>query len=197
MKRTEIPITDAQSGKQEGASKEETHQDVPTAHSGSEQSHDEMVAVLEEKVRELETENETLRDQRLRAIADLDNARRRAQQDVLNTVRYANEELLRKLLPILDDFSRSVEAGSEAKDSAAFYDGVVMIKNKIVKTLEELDVKKIDAVGKPFDVEYHEALMRQPSEQPEDTVVTELEPGYIYKDKVIRHAKVIVSAGEA
>ena len=196
MTSREIPISDEKGTPQEkktdaGAA----HEDIVGSHAAGTE-HDEMIRVLEERVRELETETEALREQRLRAIAELDNARRRAQQDVLNTVRYANEDLLKKFLPIVDDFTRSVESGAETKDFASFYEGVVLIKNKLMKLLEELDVKKIEALGTPFNVDLHEALMRQPSDQPEDTVVTELEPGYTYKDKVIRHAKVIVSAGE-
>lgn len=193
MTSREIPISDDKDTPQ--GKKAEGHEEIVGSHASASE-HDEMIRVLEERVRELETETESLREQRLRAIAELDNARRRAQQDVLNTVRYANEDLLKKFLPIVDDFVRSVESGAETGDFTSFYEGVVMIKNKLMKMLEELEVKKIEALGTPFNVDLHEALMRQPSDQPEDTVVTELEPGYTYKDKVIRHAKVIVSAGE-
>lgn len=202
MTSREIPISDAEDTPK--AQEENSSGDVENVHeemvegqdAAAAKDHDAMVRVLEERVRELETENEGLREQRIRAIADLDNARRRAQQDVLNTVRYANEDLLKKFLPIVDDFVRSVESGAETKDFNSFFEGVALIKNKLMKMLDELDVKQIEALGEPFNVDFHEALMRQPSDKPEDTVVAELEPGYTYKDKVIRHAKVIVSSGE-
>ncbi len=202
MTSREIPISDGEDTPK--AQHDNSSSNVENVHEGmvesqdvaAEKDHDAMVRVLEERVRELETENEGLREQRIRAIADLDNARRRAQQDVLNTVRYANEDLLKKFLPIVDDFVRSVESGAETKDFNSFFEGVALIKNKLMKMLEELDVKQIEALGEPFNVDFHEALMRQPSDKPEDTVVAELEPGYTYKDKVIRHAKVIVSSGE-
>ena len=202
MTSREIPITDEQDtpkAQEENSSgkDENVHEEiVENPDVAAEKNHDEMIRVLEERVRELETETEGLREQRLRAIAELDNARRRAQQDVLNTVRYANEDLLKKFLPIVDDFNRSVESGAETKDFNSFFEGITLIKNKLMKLLEELDVKQIEALGEPFNVDFHEALMRQPSDKPEDTVVAELEPGYLYKDKVIRHTKVIVSAGE-
>ena len=135
-----------------------------------------------------------MRDQRLRAIADLDNARRRAEQDVLTTVQFANEGLLKKFLPIVDDFERSIENATKEQGEDPFVQGVTMIRSKLVKLLEEEGVEKMEALGQPFDVEFHEAMMRQPSDEPEDTILTELEPGYIYKGKVLRHAKVIVSA---
>lgn len=195
MTSRKIHISDSEdenTTRKEGA----PHEDLMESHHQTEGSHDETVEMLEKRVRELETENETLRDQRLRAIADLDNARRRADQDVLTAVRYASEDVLKKLLPVVDDFIRSVESGAETKDFNSFYEGVAMIRNKLMKLLEDEQVKRIEAVGTPFDVEFHEAMLRQPSDQPEDTVIAELEPGYMYKDKVLRHAKVIVSAGE-
>lgn len=150
---------------------------------------------LEERVAELERENQQLRDRALRAVADLDNVRRRAEQERGETIRYANEKLLKQLLPIVDDFRRSVQAGEQSTDFDAFFKGVSMVSDKIGKVLESLGVKKMEAVGQPFDVHLHEALLNQPSDAPENTVITEIEPGYMYGDKVLRHAKVIVSAG--
>ena len=192
----EIPIT---GGESEEVTGEERGEEIGGAMEGTHRTeatdHDAVIEVLEERVRELETENETLREQRLRAIADLDNARRRAEQDVLTTVQYANASLLKKLLPIVDDFERSVESVSGEQRENPFVQGVEMIRNKLAKLLEEEGVERIEALGKLFDVEMHEALMRQPSDEPENTILQELEPGYTYKGKVLRHTKVIVSAG--
>jgi molecular chaperone GrpE len=149
----------------------------------------------EERIAELEAENKRLRDQALRAVADLENLRRRTQQEQARTIEYANERLLQHLLPIIDDFRRSVEAGTQSKDFDNFYQGVQMVNTKLDKLLESQGVKKMDVVGQQFDVNLHDALMRQPSDAPEGTVITELEPGFMYGGKVLRHAKVIVSAG--
>lgn len=177
----EIPIEDGQEHEeQQGAEVEET----------TDQSDD-----LEARIAELEKENASLKEARLRAVADLDNARRRAQNDVANTVQYANEGLLTKILPILDDFHRSVDAGAESRDFESFFEGISLIRKKMAQTLSEIGVERIETVGKEFNVDEHEALMQQPSDEPEGTVVAELEPGYRYKDRVIRHAKVIVSGG--
>ena len=195
MTSRNIPVSGHQDEVAEGRHKDEELAGSAADRTGNEgQDHDAVITMLEARVKELEQESETLREQRLRAIADLDNTRRRAEQDVLTTVQYANENLLKKLLPIVDDFERSVENVPEDKGTDPFVQGVMMIRNKMVRLLEEEGVEKIAAAGEPFDVNLHEALMRQPSDQPENTVVQELEPGYMYKGKVLRHAKVIVSA---
>ncbi|MCB0712506.1 MAG: nucleotide exchange factor GrpE [Ignavibacteriae bacterium] len=190
----EIPISEHQDDVAAGKGAEEIAASSEAHVSGEGIDHDAVIEMLEARVRELEGESEMLREQRLRAIADLDNTRRRAEQDVLTTVQYANENLLKKLLPIVDDFERSVESVPSEKEGDPFVQGIAMIRNKLAKLLEEEGVERISALGKEFDVNMHEALMRQPSDQPENTVVQELEPGYLYKGKVLRHTKVIVSA---
>jgi molecular chaperone GrpE len=142
-----------------------------------------------------EPDAQQLRDQLLRTMADMENMRRRHRQEQQQMVQYANEGLLKEILPIFDDFNRSVEAGEKSKDFDSFYSGVQMVTGKLQKALEKLNVKKIPTVGASFDVNLHDAIMRQPSDQPEDTILMEVEPGYTYGDRVLRHAKVIVSAG--
>jgi len=180
MSTREIPIDDSQDNITGEDSANEASAPAQTA---------------EERIAALEQETVRLRDAALRAVADLDNYRRRAQAEREQIVQYGNERLLRAILPIVDDFQRSVDSGSQTPDFQSFFQGVSMINEKLKRTLEAQGVKKIDTVGQPFSVDLHEALMRQPSDAPEDTVITELEPGYLYGDKVLRHAKVIVSAG--
>lgn len=184
MSKREIPIDDA---KNTGIGVNES-QETAAADNGGEGG-------LEERLNTLEQENQRLRDQAIRAVADLDNFRRRAMQERDQVVQYANERLLKAVLPIVDDFKRSVESGEQSKDFQGFYQGVSMIYDKLRKILDAQGVTRIEPVGQPFNVELHEALMRQPSDAPEDTVISELEPGYMYGDRVLRHAKVIVSAG--
>ncbi len=149
----------------------------------------------EARITALEEENHRLRDQALRAVADLENFRRRANAERQQVTLYANERLLKELLPLVDDIARSVESGGQAREFEGFYQGVSMINDKFKKMLDGLGVAKVPTVGLQFDVNLHEALMRQPSDAPEDTVIAELEPGYTYGERVLRHAKVIVSAG--
>lgn len=149
----------------------------------------------EDEIVRLQEENSQLRDQALRALAEVENIRRRAAQDRNALVQYANEGLLRNLLPIVDDVRRSIESGDKARDFEPFFSGISMINDKLARMLDQLGVRRIETVGRMFDVETHEALVRQPSDTPEGTVIGEIEPGYYYGDKVLRHARVVVSAG--
>ncbi|HVK37912.1 MAG TPA: nucleotide exchange factor GrpE [Candidatus Kapabacteria bacterium] len=150
---------------------------------------------LEARIAELEQENQQLRDKALRSVAEVENIRRRADAERRQTLEYANEQLLKQILPIVDDFERTVESGGQTADIEAYRKGVELVRANLMKTLDRIGVKRMSVVGEPFDVHLHEAIMRQPSEAPEDTVITDVEPGYTYHDRVLRHAKVIISAG--
>lgn len=165
------------------------------AEAGASQGDGDAVVSDEARIAALEADVARLRDQALRAVADLENFRRRAQAERIQLIEYANERLLRELLPMVDDLKRSVDSGARSTDYQSFYQGVVMINDKVRKLLEAQGVTRIETVGQPFDVNLHEALMRQPSDAPEDSVISELEPGYKFGDRVLRHAKVIISAG--
>ena len=187
MSKRDIPIDEPEKTTASGASGSDEHEGSSNA--GGEE------ATAEERIAALERDNQRLREQALRAVADLENFRRRAMQERDQVVLYGNERLLRAILPIVDDFHRSVESGAQTRDFDSFYQGVSMINDKVQRILEAQGVKRMQTIGEPFNVDFHEALMRQPSDAPEDSVISELEPGYTYGDKVLRHAKVIVSAG--
>jgi molecular chaperone GrpE len=147
---------------------------------------------LEEKVKELQ-------DQLLRKAAEFENYKRRTENDQLNLLSFAAESFITKILPVIDDFERSLDHISDADSAEAIKKGIMMVYDKLIKILDDQGIKKIDSVGKPFNVDYHNALMQIKDDTvPAHTVVEEVEKGYMYKDKVIRHAKVIVSedAGE-
>jgi molecular chaperone GrpE len=147
-----------------------------------------------EKIQVLENEVEELKDKVLRKSAEFENYKRRTENDQLNLLTYAAESFISKLLPIIDDFERSMKHIDSTNDIDSVKEGMGLIYDKFVKLLDEQGIKKIESKGKPFDVNYHEAVMQQKAEEvPPHTVLEELECGYLYKDKVIRHAKVIVS----
>ncbi len=152
------------------------------------------VESLKTKVAELEKMVELYKDQFLRKAAEFENYKKRIESDYLKLTRFAAEDVIVELLPILDDLSRSLKSGRERRDFGPFYKGVELIYAKLIKILESRGVKPIDALGKQFDVDYHEALMQMPKEGvPLHTVIEEVEKGYLLHDKVIRHAKVIVA----
>lgn len=154
---------------------------------GKESTKDEVdVSELEEKIKNLE-------DTVLRKAAEFENYKRRTENDQLNLIKYAAESFILKILPIYDDLQRSVDHLDES-NLDSLKEGLKLVLDKFSKTLDEQGVKKLNSKGEEFDVEYHEALMQQPSKEvPPNTVLEEIETGYMYKDKVIRHAKVIVS----
>jgi len=145
-----------------------------------------------------ESDNEqviNLKDQLMRSLADYENLKRRKEQEILSILEYGNEKLLKDLLPIYDDLQRSLVSGSAEGNADVFFNGITLIKNNFDKVFAKYNVEKIECVGSEFDVNFHEALMNQPSDSPEGTVITELEAGYMYNGKVLRHSKVIVSSG--
>jgi molecular chaperone GrpE len=148
------------------------------------------------QVEELQKQVHLYKDMLLRKAAEFDNFKRRIENETANVVRFATESLIDDLLPVLDDFERSLKHGRESKESDALLKGVELIYLKLVKVLEGRGVKAFETVGKEFSVDYHDALMQMPREDlPPHTVIEEVEKGYMLNDKVIRHAKVVVSSG--
>lgn len=139
----------------------------------------------------------------LRTTADFDNFKKRAAREKTEAVHYANHSLVQKLLPILDNFEMALAAAQNAEGDklAAFQSGVTMIQQQLKAALVETGLEEIDATGKPFDPNIHEAVSQQESaEIPEDHVLQQLRKGYKLKDRLLRPATVIVAkkpAGDA
>jgi molecular chaperone GrpE len=152
---------------------------------------------LSDKIAEIEKQNLELKDALLRKAAEFENFKRRNENDQLSIIKYAAESFIKNILPVYDDLERSLSHIDEGANPGGFEStkkGLMLVFEKFGKILDNQGIKKIDAKGKPFDVHFHEALMQQPAQGvPPHTVLEVLEPGYMYKDRVIRHAKVIVS----
>jgi molecular chaperone GrpE len=142
----------------------------------------------------LTNEVSELKDRLLRKAAEFENYKRRTENEQLNFLKYAAESFIGKVLPVYDDLERSLAHINESSNIETIKSGLDMIFSKFSKVLEEQGVKKIEAKGMPFDFNFHEALLQQTVQGvAPHTVIEVVEPGYMYKDKVIRHAKVIVS----
>ncbi len=166
------------------------------------------VDMLSSKIAELENNLAQCKDQLLRKAAEFENFKKRVENDFASIVRFSNEDLILKLLPVLDDFERSLKAGGgpepaigasavavEQAQESSFRRGVELIYNKFRKILEAQGVRTMDVVGKPFDPHLHDALLQVPrADVPPHTIVEEVDKGYMLNDKVLRHAKVIVAA---
>ncbi|MBU0519550.1 nucleotide exchange factor GrpE [bacterium] len=150
------------------------------------------VASLKQQLAVVKLELDEYKNYYLRKAAEFDNFKKRKQQEFLILVRTAEENLISELLPVLDDLER-VEA-NESDDAPALMQGIGLIRGKMNSVLQSQGLEPIEAVGKPFDPELHEALLQQEQEGAEpDIVLQEHQRGYRLGDKVIRHAKVVVS----
>jgi molecular chaperone GrpE len=146
---------------------------------------------LEAKTREAEEH----RDRYLRAAAEFDNARKRTARERDEYTRYANESLLRELLPVLDNFERALQAARGEPAAAAVTAGVELTQRELLRVLEKFGVTSFPSVGQPFDPERHEAIARVPAQsQPEGTVVDETARGYLLNGRVLRPAMVTVAS---
>ena len=147
-----------------------------------------------DSVPELQAKVERLQDSLLRAKADFQNMQRRSNNERADAIRYANAELLKSLLGVVDDFERSLAAAKSSDNLQAVVDGVRLVYENLLKALRAQGVETIEALHKPFDPGVHEALMQQPSaDHPPGTIVEEIAKGYRLGDRVLRPAKVVVS----
>jgi molecular chaperone GrpE len=146
------------------------------------------------EVEELRAQLAEKQDRLLRALAEGDNIRRRAQRDRDDYVRYANESLIRDLLPVLDNLDRALAAAREEEGASGLREGVELIQREMLKILERAGVTRYSARGASFDPTRHEAVARVVNPQvAANTVVEETLPGYMLNGRVLRPAMVSVS----
>ena len=154
------------------------------------------IDVLQTQIEALQREVEAKNEQFLRKVAEFDNLKKRVQRERVQIYENAKADALKAFLPINDDLKRTLEASAKMEVDDKFLEGIQMVAGKFEDALEKYGIVRIDDTGVPFNVDVHEALMRQPAPNDEtesNTVLQILEPGYKMGDKVIRHAKVIVS----
>ncbi len=144
--------------------------------------------ILEEKEKEV-TANY---DKYLRAVAELDNYKKRAAKEKVDTIKYGNEELIRDILPFVDSLDRAMEH-TGGSDVDAFKDGLKLIQEQLLCCLKKHGVEKIESIGLDFDPNFHEAMMQSDSEKHEENkVINEMERGYLLNGRLLRPSKVCV-----
>lgn len=150
-----------------------------------------------DEINKLKEEVQTYKDTLLRKVAEFENYKKRTEGEISNYIKYASEHLIKQLIPVYDDFTRSIESieKGETKDFETLKKGVELIFNKLEKTLKKEGLKEIDVLGKEFDVNLCDALLQVPkADVKPHTVIEVVEKGYYLKDKVVKHAKVLVSS---
>lgn len=140
-----------------------------------------------------EGQAEELKNQLARAMADLQNYKRRTEEEKAGFVKFANASLLKELLPIIDNLDRSITHLPEDLKESEWTKGMLHIQHDLLKTLERLGIKKVKTVGEKLNPKLHEGLMTGPGEK--DLVVEEFEAGYTLNDEVLKPAKVKVGDG--
>ena len=168
-----------------------------TAETSAEETQEESEDVQTEEELTEEDKLAEANDKYLRLVAEFDNFRRRTAKENLTLIESANNKLLEKLSEVVENFDRALAEENQGNPED-FVKGVGMIKSQFDGILKDFGLKEINPEGEQFDPNMHEALMQQPSEDvPEGTILNVFQKGFQVKDKVIKHAKVIVSAGQA
>ncbi len=171
--------------KEAGAEASEEQQPEDTAEGAAQ---DEFEALMAEK--------EEIWDKLLRKQAEFENFKKRTKREMETFAKYAAEVVIQELLPVLDNFDRAISNTPQSGDDGAFREGVEMIHDQLKDVLAKAGLVALEPVGKKFDPNFHEAVMHiESDEYDEDIVTSEIEKGYMLKDKVLRFAKVGVSAG--
>lgn len=134
-------------------------------------------------------------DRLLRATAELENFKKRSAREMADFKKFANESLIKALLPVIDSLELAIQSSPNAEESCRqVVEGVSLTLTELTKILEQFGVKAIDAEGQPFDPKYHQAFVQEENDKlPENTVIKEFQKGYLLNDRLIRPAMVIVS----
>jgi molecular chaperone GrpE len=149
-----------------------------------------MAAALEEARMRLQESEDKL----LRLAADFDNTKKRLEREREISLKYAEENILKELLPGIDNIERAMDQGKEANNLESLLHGVELTRDGLLATLEKYGVKAIDSIGQPFDPNIHEALAMEATDEMEpNMVLREFQKGYLYKDRLLRPSRVVVS----
>lgn len=181
---------------QEAEKQEATDVKDTAAESAEENESVEAEKAVEEKdpLTELQEKYDTVNNKYLRLYSEFENFRRRTAKEKLETMKNAGSDVVGAIIPVVDDFDRAIAHNENNEDAEALKEGFELIKNKLMRILEQQGLKPMDSIGKPFDTEYHEAITNipAPSEDMKGKVVDVAEKGYFYNDNILRYAKVIV-----
>jgi molecular chaperone GrpE len=153
---------------------------------------------LEEKLEKAEQQARDNHERFLRTAAELDNFRKRKEREVSDLRKYANQSLLRELLGVVDNLERALASSGASSEPEGLVEGVDMTLKELLKIFDQFGVKPVEALEKPFDPAVHEAVMQEPSDAfPANTVIKELQKGYMLRERLLRPAMVVVSTESA
>jgi molecular chaperone GrpE len=176
------------------ATTEETSDDSETEASGDKAEDKKPKFFKKDKKDKKDAEIEELKDRLMRQMAEFDNYRKRTDKEKTQNYEIGASDFIIKILPVVDNFERGLNAMTEADKETSFAQGIEMIYKQLTKVLEDAGVTVIEAQGQEFDPMLHNAVMQQPSDEYESgIIIQELQKGYKYKERVIRHSMVMVA----
>ena len=186
-----IPV--AEQDKEMTESRPAKHTPLPKASEGRREESE-----MEDPMAGLQADLDRFRDLALRSQADFENYKKRCAREKEEAIKYANNSLLQRLVAIIDNFELGLAAAKEQEEQSPIYSGMVLVQKQLNDLLSENGLQPVEAEGKPFDPNLHEAIAHKPSDEvPEGTVLRQVHRGYRIKDRLLRPAKVVVSSGLA
>lgn len=193
--KSEVPADETENGTAEKASDAEGGKSQEIASDcGKENKTDKNEATPEALQQKLDAEKDRL----LRLNAEFDNYKKRSSREMADFKKFANEMIFKDLLTVVDNLERAIVSGEESTETNPILEGVKLTHKEILKIFQKFNVKTVEAEGKPFDPSYHQAVTHQESDDhPDNTVVKELQKGYLLSDRLIRPSMVIVSKSES
>jgi len=194
---TQVKEADSAEGAQASESEGAGKQTAPLDDSSVQEQRkcwEEQIAKLKNELALQSEEARKKHDLYIRALAEMENLKKRTAREKEEFMQFANIGFIKKLLPIIDDFERALIKSKDAKDIESVYKGIELIYKRLNQLLTDEGIQTIECVGKPFDPQYHQPLMMEKSDEyPENTVIEELQKGYIFKNRLIRPSLVKVS----
>ncbi len=181
-----IPVTESKTADEKKPEQREEH---PGSSDGTE-------AQPSEGDADLQADLDRFRDLALRTQADFENYKKRSSREKEDAIKYANSSLLERLIAIVDNFELGLEAARAEGEKSPIFSGMSMVLKQLMDFLSDSGLQSIDAMGKKFDPNLHEAIAHEPSDKfPEGTVIRQTRRGYKLKDRLLRPSSVVVSSG--
>jgi molecular chaperone GrpE len=152
---------------------------------------------LLERVKDAEQKSQENYDHYMRAYAEIDNVKKRGTKEREELAKFSNESLMKELLPVVDSLDKALDHGKEGANITEIIKGIEMTRKALMDTLKKAGLAEVEAVGKPFDPHYHEAISKQPDDTlPSNHVITEMQKGYLLNGRLIRPSVVVISQGD-
>jgi molecular chaperone GrpE len=198
-KKIKINIDTEETAKNEATEKSALEDDKPlTSESGDAENVDPENALkkMEAQFEAKEAEAKETYDRLLRVSADFENYKKRSSREMEEFRKYANQSLLKEMLSVVDSLELAIHSSNDGKKAdQTLIEGLNLTLNEILRVFEKFNVKPIEAQGKSFDPAYHEAVMREETDEyPENSVISEFQKGYLIHDRLLRPAMVVVAA---